>query len=141
MSEKCPQSPPVNKEAVIAIQGGGIYALPMLGQARVILDDAGYVPIAFAGNSGGAILATLLWSSLKPRRIEAAFTDLLKNDKEAFVNLLLPVLADATTIRLADLRTIPERVRSLLPLPSGLNLKIPLPFYCPSPLPPKNLRT
>src|SRR5271157_5067574 len=47
-----PQGAPENKEAVIAIQGGGIYALPMLGQARAII-AAGYIPLAFAGNSGG----------------------------------------------------------------------------------------
>jgi predicted acylesterase/phospholipase RssA len=118
-----PQTPPVNKEAVIAIQGGGIYALPMLGQVRAIL-AAGYVPLGFAGNSGGAILASLLWAGLTPDRIEAAFTDMLRNDKQALTALLLPRESGKQTFKLADLRAFPGRVRRLLPLPGGFFSKI-----------------
>ncbi len=76
-----------NKEAVIAIQGGGVYALSLLGQARAVLEH-GYVPLAFAGTSGGAILACLLWSGLSPRQIQAEFTDMVKADPSALVKLL-----------------------------------------------------
>ena len=116
---RCPQSPPVNKEAVLAIQGGGIYALPMLGQARAIL-AAGYVPMGFAGNSGGAILATLLWSGLTPDRIEAAFTDLLKQDGDALTALLLPRDAGSEPFTLSKLQELPGRLRMILPLPAGI---------------------
>jgi len=79
--------PLANREAVIAIQGGGVWALSLLGQARAVL-NAGYVPLAIAGTSGGAILASLLWSGLKPRDIEAVFVDMVHADAHALVNLL-----------------------------------------------------
>ena len=102
----------------MAVQGGGIYALPMLGQARAFL-DAGYVPVGFAGNSGGAILATLLWSGLKPRRIEAALTDLLKINPSALVDLLLPrgESPSSPAAAIDQLRSVPGRLRELFPLP------------------------
>jgi predicted acylesterase/phospholipase RssA len=111
-----PQSPPENREAVIAIQGGSIYALPMLGQARAIL-AAGYIPLGFAGNSGGAILATLLWSGLTPNRIEEAFTALLRTDPDGLTNLLLPREPGDRPFRLGDLQALPRQVRELWPLP------------------------
>ena len=107
MPSCCPQLPPVNKEVVLAIQGGGIYALPMLGQARALL-DANYIPVGFAGNSGGAILAALLWSGLKPRRIEAAFMGLLKDRPGAFADLLLP-----RDVGVPQSAGLPEPLRSL----------------------------
>jgi predicted acylesterase/phospholipase RssA len=114
----CPQTPPVNREAVIAIQGGGIYVLPMLGQARAIF-SAGYVPLGFAGNSGGAILAALLWAGLTPDRIEAAFTEMLRNDKQALTALLLPRETGKQAFRLTDLRAFPGQIQGLLPPPDS----------------------
>ncbi len=78
-----------NREAVIAIQGGGVYALTLLGQAKAVL-DAGYVPLAFAGTSGGAILASLLWSGLSPQQIEDEFTAMVTQDSKALLSLLSP---------------------------------------------------
>lgn len=78
-----------NKEAVIAIQGGGVYALSLLGQAQAIFEQ-NYVPLAFAGTSGGAILACLLWSGLKPTQIQAEFTSMVKENPQALLNLLAP---------------------------------------------------
>ena len=40
-----------NKEAVIAIQGGGVYGLSLLGQLQAVLEDEKYSPLAFAGTS------------------------------------------------------------------------------------------
>lgn len=57
---------PETRDCVLVIQGGGVYALTLLGQARAVL-DAGYRPRAFAGTSAGAIVATLLWAGV-PRR-------------------------------------------------------------------------
>src|SRR5262249_37649954 len=79
--------PLANREAVIAIQGGGVWALSLLGQARAVL-SAGYTPLAIAGTSGGAILASLLWSGLTPREIEGAFIDMVQADRDALVDLL-----------------------------------------------------
>ena len=79
--------PLANREAVIAIQGGGVWALSLLGQARAVL-EAGYTPLAIAGTSGGAILASLLWSGLTPREIEGAFVDMVQADRNALVGLL-----------------------------------------------------
>ncbi len=78
-----------NREAVIAIQGGGVYALSLLGQAQAIL-ERGYVPLAFAGTSGGAILASLLWSGLSPTQIQAEFVAMVDSDPQALLGLLSP---------------------------------------------------
>lgn len=78
-----------NKEAVIAIQGGGVYALSLLGQAQAVF-ERGYVPLAFAGTSGGAILACLLWSGLSPRQIRDEFVGMVRRDRQALINLLSP---------------------------------------------------
>jgi predicted acylesterase/phospholipase RssA len=78
-----------NREAVIAIQGGGVYALSLLGQAQAVL-GRGYVPLAFAGTSGGAILATLLWSGLTPKQIQDEFVGMVTRDPQALINLLSP---------------------------------------------------
>ncbi|HUN82667.1 MAG TPA: patatin-like phospholipase family protein [Phycisphaerae bacterium] len=78
-----------NREAVIAIQGGGVYALSLLGQSQAIF-ERGYVPLAFAGTSGGAILASLLWSGLSPQQIQAEFITMVDNDPRALLGLLSP---------------------------------------------------
>lgn len=78
-----------NREAVIAIQGGGVYALSLLGQAKAVLDH-GYIPLAFAGTSGGAILASLLWSGLSPQQIQNEFTEMVNQDPAALLSLLSP---------------------------------------------------
>jgi predicted acylesterase/phospholipase RssA len=76
-----------NREAVLAVQGGGIWAFSMLGQAKAVV-EAGYIPLAIAGTSGGAILAALLWSGLEPGDIELAFLELLHEDPHALLELL-----------------------------------------------------
>jgi predicted acylesterase/phospholipase RssA len=78
-----------NREAVIAIQGGGVYALSLLGQAEAVF-RRGYIPLAFAGTSGGAILASLLWSGLTPGQIRDEFVGMVKRDPKALINLLSP---------------------------------------------------
>lgn len=77
----------VNREAVIAIQGGGVFALSLLGQAKAVIEKQ-YVPLAFAGTSGGAILACLLWSGLNPDDIEAEFIEMLQANPQALVDLV-----------------------------------------------------
>jgi predicted acylesterase/phospholipase RssA len=111
-----PQTPPENKECMIAIQGGGIFALPMLGQARAIL-SAGYIPLGFAGSSGGAILATLLWAGLSPDRIEQEFKNILQANPDGFSEFLLPL--GTAPLSLPQLRASGEMIESLFPLPES----------------------
>src|SRR5439155_22503248 len=66
---RCPHSLPVaifrhrahsrqmlepNREAVLAIQGGGVYGFSLLGQAKTVI-NRGYIPLAYAGTSAGAV--------------------------------------------------------------------------------------
>src|SRR5271165_510290 len=87
-----PHSSPVlepNREVALAIQGGGVFFLSLLGQAKAIV-AADYVPLAYAGTSAGAILATLLWSGLGPDEIEQELLDMVSADPAALLNLLSP---------------------------------------------------
>jgi predicted acylesterase/phospholipase RssA len=54
-----------DRNAVITIQGGGLHALNLLGQLDAAM-QSGFVPLALAGTSAGAIVATLLWAKLSP---------------------------------------------------------------------------
>lgn len=67
------------RAAVVTIQGGGIYGMNLLGQLRAVYNDHRIDPIALAGNSAGAILATLLWAGLTPDQILKRFLDLAKS--------------------------------------------------------------
>src|SRR5262245_58181051 len=64
------------REAVVTIQGGGVYGLSLLGQLEAVL--ARYAPVGFAGTSAGAIVATLAWAKLKPTVIRERFVSLAK---------------------------------------------------------------
>lgn len=57
------------RECVVAIQGGGVFGLSLLGQASAVLEHRGYTPLAFAGTSAGALVATLLWGGLPPSTV------------------------------------------------------------------------
>lgn len=105
-----------NREAVLAIQGGGMYAFTLLGQAKAII-DAGYVPLAFAGTSGGAILASLLWSGLTPEQIESKFRSMVDADARALLRLLAPMEAgsDRDDDAFSDLEARFGRLRARMP--------------------------
>ena len=71
-------TPPVvefDRTAVVTIQGGGIYGLNMLGQLSALL-EYGITPLAFAGTSAGAVVATLAWAGYAPKEIRNLFADL-----------------------------------------------------------------
>ncbi|QPF93319.1 patatin-like phospholipase family protein [Bradyrhizobium commune] len=103
-----------NREAVIAIQGGGVYALSLLGQAKAVLDH-GYIPLAFAGTSGGAILASLLWSGLSPQQIQDEFTGMVTHDPAALLSLLSPFEAPSDPhFDYAAFLRLQERVKQAL---------------------------
>ncbi len=54
--------------AAVTIQGGGLFGLSLLGQLNALLKQ-GFRPIALAGTSAGAIVATLHWAGLTPTQI------------------------------------------------------------------------
>jgi predicted acylesterase/phospholipase RssA len=63
-----------DRNAVITIQGGGVYALTLLGQLEGVVKDRDIIPLALAGTSAGAIVATLFWGmqgrvDARPRQI------------------------------------------------------------------------
>ena len=81
---------PDNKDAVITIQGGGLYGLTLLGQLEAVVNDFSYSPLALAGTSAGAIVATLYWGGLTPRQIEKYFVSLVTGDEKSLFQLLSP---------------------------------------------------
>jgi predicted acylesterase/phospholipase RssA len=84
--------PSVDREfdrfAVLTIQGGGIYGLSLLGQLSTVVYDLKVVPVALAGASAGAIVATLFWAGWTPKEIRNLFADLA--DKGQLVGLVGP---------------------------------------------------
>lgn len=76
------------REAVIAIQGGGVYGLSLLGQLSAVFEH-GYLPMAFAGTSAGAIIATLSWAGFKPDEIVEKFAALAQDEERGRLTFLL----------------------------------------------------
>ena len=60
--------------ACVTIQGGGVYGLSLLGQLQALVERA-FVPVALAGTSAGAIVATLYWARLSPELIRDLIID------------------------------------------------------------------
>ena len=83
-----------NRDAVIAIQGGGVYGLTLLGQLQAVIEDHEYVPLAFAGTSAGAIVATLAWAGFGPREIRDEFRQMANSVNGPLVPLLGPIAPD-----------------------------------------------
>ena len=68
--------PEFDRSAVLAIEGGGVYGLNMLGQLSAVVDFAGIAPLAIAGTSAGAVVATLHWAGYASREIRDLFVEL-----------------------------------------------------------------
>ncbi len=81
---------PENRNAVITIQGGGIYGLNLLGQLQAVIEAYKYGPLALAGTSAGAVVATLLWAGYSPSKIRGEFISIARKDDQALLNLLGP---------------------------------------------------
>ena len=64
----------LDRLACITIQGGGVYGLSLLGQLRAV-EQYGFKPVAFAGTSAGAIVASLASVGLKAETIREAFIE------------------------------------------------------------------
>ena len=70
MSSTNQSEPPreFDRAAVVAIQGGGVFGLSMLGQLSAVV-EADTAPIALAGTSAGAVVAALFWAGYSPKEI------------------------------------------------------------------------
>ncbi|HVR09448.1 MAG TPA: patatin-like phospholipase family protein [Thermoanaerobaculia bacterium] len=79
-----------NRDAVITIQGGGVFGLTLLGQLQAVVEKHRYAPLALAGTSAGAIVAALVWSGMRPSEIRDEFVSMVKEDPDALVSLLGP---------------------------------------------------
>ena len=64
-----------DRVAIVAIQGGGVYGLSMLGQLSAVIEKE-IVPIALSGTSAGAVVATLFWVGYSPKQIRDMFIEL-----------------------------------------------------------------
>src|SRR5688572_28914479 len=74
------------REAVVTIQGGGVFGLSLLGQLDAVLNRVD--PLAFAGTSAGALIATLVWGRLKPTEIQVRFERLAAAEGDGLASLL-----------------------------------------------------
>jgi predicted acylesterase/phospholipase RssA len=70
-----------DRYGVITIQGGGVYGLSLLGQLHTVLEDLKIIPVALAGTSAGAIVATLAWAGLSTARIRNSFAELARTNQ------------------------------------------------------------
>ena len=77
MSSTNQSEPPreFDRAAVVAIQGGGVFGLSMLGQLSAVV-EADTAPIALAGTSAGAVVAALFWAGYSPKEIREMFVHL-----------------------------------------------------------------
>jgi predicted acylesterase/phospholipase RssA len=69
-----------DRYCTVTIQGGGIFGLSLLGQLRA-LEEQDVLPVAYAGTSAGAIVATLAWAGYTADEILAAFEELARRRK------------------------------------------------------------
>lgn len=79
-----------NRDAVITIQGGGVFGLTLLGQLQAVLEEHRYAPLALAGTSAGAIVATLVWAGLPPSEIREELKRLAVAEGGTLASLLGP---------------------------------------------------
>jgi predicted acylesterase/phospholipase RssA len=86
-----------DRYATITIQGGGVYGLNLLGQLAELVDNQGIIPIALAGNSAGAIIATLYWAGLTPESIKLHFQEACSIDPGRTCSRLMELLGPFET--------------------------------------------
>ena len=110
-----------DRNAVIAIQGGGVYGLGLLGQLSAVIDRHKIKPLAYSGTSAGAIIATLSWAGLTPKEIRDRFIALaaeeegdVRGSRAALTDLLGPFSPGRRPFDFARFRRLSERVEGLL---------------------------
>lgn len=57
-----------DRNAVVTIQGGGLYGLTLLGQMSAAISQTNI--LAIAGTSAGAIIAALVWAGWTPHELK-----------------------------------------------------------------------
>ncbi len=92
-----------DRTAVVTVQGGGVYGLSLLGQLDAVMTDHRITPLALAGTSAGAIVATLLWSGYKPKEIRDLFIG-LTTQEGGLTSLLGPFTPPEKPFDFAELR-------------------------------------
>lgn len=102
------------RDAVITIQGGGVYGLTLLGQLQEIIDGLKFTPMALAGTSAGAIIATLVWARLSPTQIREKLVSYAKAKDQALVHLLGPFESDGNDFRFGDLAALKNDLRQVI---------------------------
>ena len=80
-----------DRNAVVTIQGGGVYGFNLLGQLQAVL-ELGIQPVALAGTSAGAVVATLFWAGWVPARIRDEFQK-LADEPSGLTDLVGPFAA------------------------------------------------
>ncbi len=99
------------RDAVITIQGGGVFGLSLLGQLQEIIEERKFTPMALAGTSAGAILATLLWARLSPSRIVEKLV--LYAEEKALIDLLGPFETGSESFQFKDFISFQVRLAKL----------------------------
>ena len=81
--------------------------LSLLGQIQAVIEDHQYTPLALAGTSAGAIVASLVWGRLPPRKIRDEFCKIIKGEKNGLFDLLGPIESPSPSEMsyIADLKT------------------------------------
>ena len=108
-----------DRNAVIAIQGGGVYGLGLLGQLSALVERREIVPLALSGTSAGAILATLYWAGLTPKEIRDRFVELAVDGptrpggRETLTDLLGPFEPARRPFDFARFRALAGRIERL----------------------------
>ncbi len=108
-----------DRNAVIAIQGGGVYGLGLLGQLSALVERQKIEPLALSGTSAGAILATLYWAGLTPKQIRDRFLELAVDGpgspggRETLIDLLGPFEPAGRPFDFARFRALAGRIERL----------------------------
>jgi predicted acylesterase/phospholipase RssA len=119
------------RDAVVTIQGGGVFGLSLLGQLKAVFEH-GPDPIAWAGTSAGALIATLVWGKLNPEQIQSKFEELTDESGPGLVSLLAnsESTVKETLATVKKLEALLERAESNnqpfnLPSPAGVAIGSP----------------
>jgi len=109
-----PKSPiQFDKIASVAIQGGGVYGLTLLGQLQGVIDQ-GYRIVALSGTSAGAIVATLYWAGVPLSQVKATFESLAGDESARRPNTITDLLGGKLTGEPKGSKMVAEGVKRLL---------------------------
>ncbi len=103
-----------DRTAVLTIQGGGVYGLSLLGQVGAVVNRLEIEPLALAGTSAGAIVATLLWAGYRPKDIRQKFINLTRpGSVPSLIDLLGPFEPQAAPFDWTAFQKLDEESRKV----------------------------